>query len=195
MVIRVPDLRDDAVALRPWRESDLPAKLVAFNDPVVQRFSWRGGRARTPRPTRERTSPRTSAHWRHGTGAEFACVRAGRRRRDPRRGVGLRHRGRLGARLRRLLARARTRAGAGSPRAPCGCSPRWAFVDLGIERLQLTCGPDNAASQRVAERAGFTREGVLRSHLPFKGGRRDTVVFSLLPGELAIAANCGPGTT
>jgi RimJ/RimL family protein N-acetyltransferase len=60
---------------------------------------------------------------------------------------------------------------------------RWAFDDLGIARLQITCGPDNLASQRVAERAGFTREGVLRSHYPFKGGRRDTVVFSLLPGD------------
>jgi RimJ/RimL family protein N-acetyltransferase len=48
----------------------------------------------------------------------------------------------------------------------------------------LTCAPDNDASQRVAERCGFTREGVLRSHTPFKGGRRDTVLFSLLPGEL-----------
>jgi hypothetical protein len=28
------------------------------------------------------------------------------------------------------------------------------------------------------------REGVLRSHMPFKGGRRDTVMFSLLPGEM-----------
>jgi hypothetical protein len=36
----------------------------------------------------------------------------------------------------------------------------------------------------VAERCGFTREGVPRSHIPFKGTRRDTVVFSLLPGEL-----------
>ena len=60
----------------------------------------------------------------------------------------------------------------------------WAFRDLQVARLELTCGPDNVASQRVAERCGFTREGVLRSHLPFKGARRDTVVFSLLPGEL-----------
>lgn len=57
------------------------------------------------------------------------------------------------------------------------------FAEL-VARLELTCGPDNEASQRVAERCGFTREGVLRSHIPFKGGRRDTVVFSLLPGEL-----------
>ena len=28
------------VSLRPWRETDVPAKLMVFGDPVVQRFSW-----------------------------------------------------------------------------------------------------------------------------------------------------------
>lgn len=60
---------------------------------------------------------------------------------------------------------------------------QWAFTRLSIARLELTCAPDNIASQRTAERCGFTREGVLRSHIPFRGGRRDTVVFGLLPGE------------
>ena len=54
----------------------------------------------------------------------------------------------------------------------------WAFDELNIARLQITCGPDNDASQ-ASPNAGFTREALLRSHLPFKGGRRDTVVFSL----------------
>ncbi|MGH2884403.1 MAG: GNAT family N-acetyltransferase [Solirubrobacteraceae bacterium] len=61
---------------------------------------------------------------------------------------------------------------------------RWAFEGLGVARLELTCGPDNERSQRVAERCGFVREGLLRSHMPFKGGRRDTVMFSLLADEL-----------
>ena len=61
---------------------------------------------------------------------------------------------------------------------------RWAFAELGIARLELTCGPDNVASQHVAERCGFVREGLLRSHVPFKGARRDSVIYSLLPGEL-----------
>jgi RimJ/RimL family protein N-acetyltransferase len=61
---------------------------------------------------------------------------------------------------------------------------QWAFAELAIMRIGLTCGPDNVASQRVAERCGFIREGVLRSHVAFKGGRRDSVVFGLLPGEL-----------
>jgi RimJ/RimL family protein N-acetyltransferase len=61
---------------------------------------------------------------------------------------------------------------------------QWAFAELGLARLELTCGPDNAASQRIAERCGFAREGLLRSHVPFQGARRDSVLYSLLPGEL-----------
>jgi RimJ/RimL family protein N-acetyltransferase len=61
----------------------------------------------------------------------------------------------------------------------------WAFDELGLRRLELVTDPDNAASQRVAEKAGFRREGVLRSYLIGRdGGFRDAVMFSLLPGEL-----------
>ena len=68
---------------------------------------------------------------------------------------------------------------------------RWAFATLGLARLQLTCGPDNAASQAVARRCGFTREGLLRSHTPFKGARRDTLVFSLLDQDASRVMNQG----
>lgn len=60
---------------------------------------------------------------------------------------------------------------------------RWAFDEVRLDRLELTCAPDNVASQRVAERCGFRREGLLRAHVPFKGGRRDTVVFGLLRSD------------
>lgn len=42
-----------------------------------------------------------------------------------------------------------------------------------------------AASQRVAEKAGFTREGVMRPHSVLGGERRDTVLYALLPADLA----------
>jgi RimJ/RimL family protein N-acetyltransferase len=62
---------------------------------------------------------------------------------------------------------------------------RWAVTAAGVERLELTTHPANAASQRVAEKAGFVREGVLRDHLRYRdGGRRDSVMFSLLPRDL-----------
>ena len=60
----------------------------------------------------------------------------------------------------------------------------FAFSELGIERMQLTADPLNVASQRVAEKLGFRREGVLRSYLRNPDGtRRDAVMYSLLPGE------------
>jgi RimJ/RimL family protein N-acetyltransferase len=62
----------------------------------------------------------------------------------------------------------------------------WAFAVVGVPRLVSGTAPENVASQRVLERAGFQREGYERSRLPgVDGGRIDNVLFSLLPGELA----------
>jgi RimJ/RimL family protein N-acetyltransferase len=62
---------------------------------------------------------------------------------------------------------------------------RFGFGELDLGRLELVTDPDNVASQRVAEKVGFRREGLLRSHLLHRDGRRrDSVMFSLLPGEL-----------
>jgi RimJ/RimL family protein N-acetyltransferase len=53
----------------------------------------------------------------------------------------------------------------------------------GIERVEAVVRTENLASQRVLERAGFTREGILRSLLRHDGHRADAVIYSLLPGE------------
>lgn len=58
----------------------------------------------------------------------------------------------------------------------------WAF-DQGIQRLVLLIEPGNEVSSRLAAKLGFTREGVLRSYEPFKGGRPDLVSWSLLPDD------------
>lgn len=62
----------------------------------------------------------------------------------------------------------------------------WAFGHIGLARLELLTDPDNVASQRVAERCGFVREGLLRSHTLIRstGQRRDSIVYGLLPGEV-----------
>ncbi len=61
----------------------------------------------------------------------------------------------------------------------------WVIREAGVQRLELTTDPKNLASQRVAEKAGFTREGTLRAHTSFPEGRRDSVMFSLVPADLA----------
>jgi [ribosomal protein S5]-alanine N-acetyltransferase len=61
----------------------------------------------------------------------------------------------------------------------------WALREMRLGRLQLHADPENVASQRVAERAGFTREGVLRAYNGRSDGTRaDAVVYSLLPQDL-----------
>lgn len=61
----------------------------------------------------------------------------------------------------------------------------WA-LEHGAQRVQLRADPENLASCRVAEKAGFTREGVLRSARWNErlGRRQDWAMYSLLPGEL-----------
>ncbi|PRX96263.1 GNAT family N-acetyltransferase [Allonocardiopsis opalescens] len=50
----------------------------------------------------------------------------------------------------------------------------------GMSRVQLVAAVGNTASQRTAERAGFVREGVLRSYQPIPSGRTDMVMYSRL---------------
>ena len=58
---------------------------------------------------------------------------------------------------------------------------RWAFDELGIERIELRVHAGNVASRRVAERAGFTREGVERASRAWPDGTRfDSILFSLI---------------
>lgn len=65
---------------------------------------------------------------------------------------------------------------------------RWAFTRAGMDRVEWRAEVGNAASRAVAERAGFTVEGVLRSGLVNKGVRRDCWVGSLLPSDLGLVS-------
>jgi RimJ/RimL family protein N-acetyltransferase len=56
----------------------------------------------------------------------------------------------------------------------------WAFTHTDLVRLEIVAATENAASQRVAERAGAHREGVLRSRLFARGQFQDAVVYSLV---------------
>jgi RimJ/RimL family protein N-acetyltransferase len=60
----------------------------------------------------------------------------------------------------------------------------WLFDQLPVERIVIRTEPDNTASRAVAEAAGFSFEGVLRSYLVLDGIRRDAASYSLLRGEL-----------
>lgn len=55
----------------------------------------------------------------------------------------------------------------------------WAVGSLGLGRLDLYAEPENEASHRVAERAGFERGELVRSGIALRGRRYDVIRFSI----------------
>ena len=165
-------LEDAEVLLRPFAEDDVAALAEAHqNDPEIDRWT------RIPSPYTEAdaleflttTEERAFAIFDGPTGELLGGI--GARVHDE--GVV-----EIG-----YWVRASTR-GRGVATRALRLVASWAFEELGAGRLQLVTEPANRASQRVAEKAGFTREGTLRSLLEFKGRRRDAVMYSLLPEDL-----------
>jgi RimJ/RimL family protein N-acetyltransferase len=173
-------LIDGATALRPWRDSDVAALVQACRDPEIVRWT------RVPANYGE-TDARAYLLQRHdaihaGTTAPFAIVHATdqtlagsialmRLDWDQRRGE-------VGYWL------ARGVRGQGHATRAVGLICAWGFGALGLERLDLHAAVGNVPSQRVAERSGFTREGILRAYMRGTDGQQDMVVFGLLSDEL-----------
>jgi RimJ/RimL family protein N-acetyltransferase len=158
-------------------EGDLPAIARAASDAEI--LKWFDLDTRSPA---DYLAAKREA-WAEGTGASFAICDATRpdtclghvfieRDDDGRGSVGY-----------WLLEEGR---GKGRATRAVGLMASWALPGMRLGRLQLHTDPDNVESQRVAERTGFTREGVLSGYTGRTDGTRaDAVVYSLLPQDLA----------
>jgi len=60
---------------------------------------------------------------------------------------------------------------------------RWAFEEAGLQRIEILASIENTASQRVAEKAGGLREGILRQRISLHGRRHDCVLFAILKDQ------------
>jgi RimJ/RimL family protein N-acetyltransferase len=183
IVLPAEGLVDGRTALRAWRDSDVPELVAACRDPEIPRWT------RVPEPYGE-ADARAYLLARHdainaGATAPFAIVSTDDR--GPLLGsisllrIAWQHlRGEVGYWL------AREARGQGHATRAVRLICDWGFRSLGLERIDLFAGTTNRASQRVAERAGFTPEGVLRSYLRLKDGQMDAVVFGLLVEEIGV---------
>jgi RimJ/RimL family protein N-acetyltransferase len=175
-----PELIDEVVRLRPWRETDVNPAHRATQDPLIPRFTSvpeRQSEADVRRffdglePARKEGERLTLAIADARTDEFLGAISLLRFDWSARRGE-------IGYWL------APWARGRGATTRAVRLLSRWALTELGLGRLALHTDTGNVASQRVAERSGFTREGVLRSFEMREGRRYDLVVFSLLPDEL-----------
>ncbi|PZF88558.1 GNAT family N-acetyltransferase [Micromonospora deserti] len=160
------ELTAPGLLLRPWREEDALAVLDALREPSIAQWNPQGGLL-------DRDAAlswiRCRADWSAGNHVSLAVA-------DPADGDTL-----LGSvSLHRIhdgdasigywtVAAARGRGVAS------GAVVRltgWAFAELGLHRIELCHAVANPASCRVAERAGYRIEGILRESYRYGDGRR-----------------------
>ena len=61
-----------------------------------------------------------------------------------------------------------------------------AFSSLKLRRIEAACLPDNTASLRVLEKAGFAQEGTAREYLSINGVWRDHLLFARIREDKTI---------
>lgn len=57
------------------------------------------------------------------------------------------------------------------------------FEDLGVERIEAFVDHANIASQRVLEKNGFVKEGLLRNWVVQKGAVKDRLIYAILRSD------------
>jgi len=176
----VEGLGDGVVRLRLMAEADLPAIVAACQDPEIPRWT------RVPETYGESEARSWFAQEaeQRARGEQLGLVIV-----DPGSGrlegsVGIVRFDSQEGRCELGYWTARDSRGRGLATRAVRLLSGWAFEHLPIDRIEIHAEPENAASRRVAERAGFRFEGVLRSYLVNKGVRRDAASYSLLRGEL-----------
>lgn len=68
-------------------------------------------------------------------------------------------------------------AGRGIVTASVLALTEYAFNELSLHRIEINMRPENSASQRVAEKAGYTFEGMRNRFLHIDGDWRDHMIF------------------
>lgn len=179
-----PPLANGEVALREWLDEDVPAVTEMVQDPEIPRWT------QVPSPYGEEDARAFIARQRRARedGEWLALAIVGARDGALLGAIGLDalDRGAGSAKIGYWVGREARRRGVAT-RAVRLLS-RWALLDLGLERLEITTFLGNEASERVAERAGYRREGRLAqpARHASSGEVRELTLFTLTRGSVGV---------
>ena len=166
--------RHGPVVLRAFRTEDTAVARELSTDPYVPLIGTLPARA-TEAEARDWIA-RQQGRWAEGAGFSFAIAEAGSGRAVGAIGLWLRelHEGRATA----GYAVAPAERGRGFAAAALTAVTAFGWTVPELHRVELHVEPGNTASVRTAERAGYRREGLLRSHTEIGGRRRDVLLFA-----------------
>jgi RimJ/RimL family protein N-acetyltransferase len=180
MGLTVPDLDDGVVRLRPPVPADVDSVVTVCQDEDAARFTtipWPYERHHAVEWIEE-----SARCWADGVRASFVVVdtataevvgNLGLVRLEPARSV---------AEVGYLVKR--TERGRGFATRAVKLVVPWVLRDLGYRRLELQTDVRNVASQRVAEKAGFRREGEVEPPERCRDRSERMVMFALTPEDL-----------
>jgi RimJ/RimL family protein N-acetyltransferase len=173
-----PPLADEAVQLVPLEARHEADMAAVAEDPDIRRFTYVP--TEPPPGFAARWVERYAEGWRDGTRAGFAIETPT----GEFLGLALVVSLDLEARQAELgyLVAPQAR-GRGAATRAVRLLTGWGFDELGLLRIELRIDARNTGSELVAERAGYTREGVLRSVAFKEGLRSDVGVWSRLAGD------------
>lgn len=175
-----PPLADGEIALRPWLPADLADMTAALQDPEIPRWTT------IPSPYAERDAREylSRAEPERLSGRELGLAVVDRRSDAVLGGAGLSRFEwpELKCEIGYWVAREQRGRSVGT--TAVRLLSRWALGLLGMERVELLVDPRNQPSIRLAESAGFTREGLMRAYRRRAEGRWDLVMYSLLVDDL-----------
>ena len=176
-----PELRDDVVALRPPRAADADAIHAACQDPLIQHYTF------VPVPyEREHATAWIDSAAAVRAAGDALCLVVTRAGSDDLQGTIALLRPDWVHRVAEVgYWTAPAARGQGLTWRAVRLLAQWAIPALGLARLTAEIDVDNTASRRVAQRAGFVPEGVLRSAIEAKGRRWSLAVHSLIAEDLA----------
>ena len=164
--------------LRPWREDDVDQVWAAFQDPEIR--LWNGGGVASRTDALVLLGRRLD--WSSGDHASWAVTGTGSD--DVLGSVSLHSIDRFhgGASVGYWTAPAARGRGLAPVAVDAVC--RWAFDVLPIDRIELCHAVENTGSGRVAEKAGFTREGRLRRSYRYGDAElHDELLWARLAGD------------
>lgn len=176
--------------LRPFRRRDTDALLEGVHDSLSELARWlpwahrRYGRSDAVRFIRD-----SVAAWSEGRAFDFTI-----RGRDD----GATHLGNVSVWHTSRRERAgeigywvrSTVTGRGIATEASGRVLQMAFEELGLHRVTLRIATGNVASERVAEKLGFSREGLLRKEVLVAGEWLDHSLWGILDEEFRASRDC-----